>query len=233
VILVCAATGAERRSCARGIADSGARGWEVLRTGVGLARAGRALQGRLSRGPKPSLVVSSGFAGSLARGLEPLTWVTALSLHRLAGDRLVPVELSGRLRCVTPGPVPCPVVSVEEVLIPGAPAPALSGRAAVDMESAALAEVAMAAGIPFAVLRLVTDAPGAPLPGIARSAAAVLASGDPLERARRAARLCGEVARDPGGAIRFARTSLEWCRRLRDGWRVYAPSLGATGGEGK
>lgn len=229
MILVCAATGAERRACAWGIAASGARGLVVLRTGVGLSRAGRTLAGQLSRGERPSLVVSSGFAGSLSPGLEPLTWVTGLSVHRLAGGRSTPVELSGRLRCVTPGPVPCAVVSSDEVLASGLPPADLPGRVAVDMESAALAEVAAAAGIPFAVLRLVTDAPGAPLPPIGRAAGAVLASHAALERAELAVQLGAEVARDPAAALRFVRQSLGWCRRLREGWKVFGASLGQAG----
>jgi hypothetical protein len=222
LILVCAATGAEARACARGAASG--EGVEVLRTGVGPVRSGRALAARLGLGPRPALVVSSGFAGALTEGLELLAWVTASEVLRLEGVRVVPVELPSRLLRVVPGARPCPFVSASEVRAPGAARPDLDGPAAVDMESAALAQVAGAAGIPFAVLRLVTDSPAAPLPEIGRIAAATLASLAPGERLRHGSRLAAGALADPRGALGFARASLGWCTRLREGWAGFSSS---------
>jgi len=222
VILVCAATGAEARACQRGIAAAGAHGLEVLRTGVGPRHASRTLIRRLETGPRPRLVVSSGFAGTMTEGLNPLTWVTALSLYHLVGDRAVPAGVPPEMLCLVPGAQVCALVSADHVGGAGAPVGAPASPLAVDMESASLAEAASAAGIPLAVLRLVTDTPNAPLPSIAWAVAATLASRAPLDRARQAARVFTEALADPIGALEFARRSLRWCERLQDGWKGFA-----------
>jgi hypothetical protein len=77
VIIVCAATHAEARACGKGIARAGLSSeLEVLETGVGLTRARGALERRLARGPRPELVVSSGFAGAYSRDLAVSSWIT-------------------------------------------------------------------------------------------------------------------------------------------------------------
>ncbi|HET9598672.1 MAG TPA: hypothetical protein VFP65_24065, partial [Anaeromyxobacteraceae bacterium] len=156
MILVCAATGTEAAACRRGIADAGAGDVEVMVTGVGPSRAATALGRRLGE-RRPSLVVSSGFAGALGAGVEPLSWVTASALYRLDGERAARVVLPPGLLRVADGATPCHLVTAGRVVasaIDGVPPPVT-----VDMESSALAEAAAAADVPFAVLRLVTDVP--------------------------------------------------------------------------
>jgi nucleoside phosphorylase len=227
VILVCAATGTEAAACRRGIADAGASGFGVLTTGVGPERAAEALTRWLrdagaarSRSRRPALVVSSGFAGALSAGIEPLTWVTASSLYRLTGGRAFSVTCPGGLLRVAEHATVCGVISSGEVLadgIPGLPHPA-----AVDMESAGLAAAAGAAGIPFAVLRLVTDTPGRPMAPLGRSLAAAFAAPGAASLAARGARAALEIARSPVDAVAFVRESIGWRDRLRDGWREHA-----------
>lgn len=228
MILVCAATATEADACRRGIADASVAGFDVLTVGVGPARAAAALSRRLSStsetGPasrrRPALVVSSGFAGTVSPGIAPLQWVTAATVHRLAAGRAIEIALPAGLLRVAEGAAPCNVISSDRVLT-GCPRD-LSHPAVADMESAALAEVAAAAGIPFAVLRLVTDTPARPLATLGRRIADVLAADDISHRALHGARAALAAARSPSDAVAFVRESLGWRDRLREGWREHA-----------
>ena len=229
MILVCAATGTEAAACRRGIADAGASGFEVLTTGVGPERAAEALTGWLrdraagaAHGPleRPALVISSGFAGALSSGIEALAWVTASGVYRLVDGRAVPASYPGGLLRIAEGATACHVLSGDEVL--GRSVPGLPDPAAVDMESAGLAEAAAAAGIPFLVLRLVTDTPGRPMAALGRSLAAVFSAPDVAGRAAQGARAALEAVRSPAHALAFVRESMGWRDRLREGWREHA-----------
>jgi nucleoside phosphorylase len=220
VILVCAATRVEAEACRRGIADAGARDVEVLQTGVGPARAAQALAARLGRGALPSLVVSSGFAGALTRGIRLHAVVTAARLHRLGPDGAVPVRLPpGTLR-IARDAVRCQVATADAVLV--GDHPALPAPAAVDMESAALAEVAAAAGLKVEVLRVVTDTPARPFPPFVRPLGAALAPGPTATRLAAALRAAAVAARRPMQALAFLRSSLAAARALRAVWRERA-----------
>ncbi|WP_242343406.1 carotenoid biosynthesis protein [Anaeromyxobacter terrae] len=227
-IVVCAATFAEAAACRRGSADAGASGIEVLRTGVGPERAAAALAARLARGPRPSLVVSSGFAGALSLGLEVGAVVTARALHRLADGERAPLELPPELLRLAPAARPVELLSAAEVL--AAAGQGLQPPVVGDMESAALARIAAEAGLPFSVLRVVTDTPAAPLPPVARCIAAAL-SARGLARGGHLARTLSAALRRPAEAIAFVRASLGWCRRLRETWRAIAPLLAVTARE--
>ena len=235
MILVCAATGTEAAACRGGIEEAGARGFEVLTTGVGPERAREALVRRLGAGVRwtsgappptpptavrPSLIVSSGFAGALTAGIDSLSWVTASAIHRLAGDRAVPVALPRELLRVAEDATACEVVSADRALAGGVLG--LGDLAAVDMESAALAEVAAAAGIAFLVLRLVTDTPARPLAPLGRRLADALSARSVAGRAAHGARAALDCARSPAQALSFVRESLSWRERLRAGWREHA-----------
>jgi nucleoside phosphorylase len=223
VILVCAATGTEAAACRRGIADAMASGIDVLTTGVGPDRAAAALERRLLACPpeqRPALIVSSGFAGALTAGLAPLAWVTASSVHRLVDGRAVEVALPGGLLRVAEDAIACQVVSAGHAVAHGVLG--VSEPAAVDMESAALAEVAASAGLPFLVLRLLTDTPAHPLATVGRALAATLAAAGPASRAAHGVRAALDAARAPAEAAAFVRDALGWRARLRAGWREHA-----------
>jgi hypothetical protein len=223
VILVCAATGTEAGACRGGIEDAGARGIDVLTTGVGPERAREALARRLRAGAPPgppSLVVSSGFAGALTPGIDALSWVTASAVYRLAGGRAVPVALPRGLLRLARDATACEVVSAGCAVADDVPG--LGGPAAVDMESAALAEVASRAGIAFLVLRLVTDTPSHRLAPLGRRFADVLSARSAAGRAAHGARAALTCARSPVQALAFIRESLLWRERLRAGWREHA-----------
>ncbi|HSD22154.1 MAG TPA: carotenoid biosynthesis protein [Anaeromyxobacter sp.] len=221
-VLVCAATFAEAAACRRGIAAAGASGLEVLLTGVGPDRAAARLYARLARGPRPALVVSSGFAGALTPGLEIGALVTARALHSLEEDRAVEVALAPGILRLAPGARTVELVSATHV--PAAEPSGLPAPAAVDMESAALALACAGSGVPFTVLRVVTDTPAAPLPSLARSIAAALAARG-LARSAPVARTVALAVGRPVRTATFVRASLGWCRRLREAWREAAPLL--------
>jgi len=217
VILVCAPTRVEAEACRRGLADAGARGVEVLQTGVGPSRAAAALSARLRRGAAPSLVVSSGFAGALTEGIPLHALVTAAGLHRLGSDGAVPVTLPPGALLLAPGALPCQIATGDTVRI--GDAPALAAPAAVDMESAALAETAAAAGVPLEVLRVVTDTPGQPFPPFVRALGAALSARSGRARLAAALHAVAGAACRPAEAIAFARSSLAAARALRAAWR--------------
>jgi hypothetical protein len=220
MILVCAPTRVEAAACRRGLADARARGVEVLRTGVGPARAAAALSARLRHGVPPSLVVSSGFAGALTPDIPLHAIVTATGLHRLGPGGAVAVTLPpGALR-VAPGALPCQVATADAVRLGGQPP--LAAPAAVDMESVVLAEVAAAAGVQVEVLRVVTDTPGHPFPPFVRALGTALSAESASARLAAAVRAAAGAARRPVQAIAFARSSLAAARALRAAWRERA-----------
>ncbi len=222
MILVCAATRTEATAC------GAAADVEVLRTGVGPERAAAALRRRLARGLRPTLVVSSGFAGELSGPLPLHGCVTATAVLRLEAGRAVPIPLEpGALR-VVPGVLRCAVLSaagVTRTMPPGLP-PAT----AVDMESAALAEVAGWAGIPFAVLRVITDTAAAPFPAFVGDLAGAMASRAAGARLRMATRALAAGVRSPGAVLSLVRSSLASRRALSAAWRSAHGALQTSSG---
>ena len=226
-VVVCAATETEAAACRRGVAASGIDGVSVLRTGVGPERAARALARRLAGASPPPLVVSAGFAGAIGGDVAVGEVVTARAVYESAPPRHRPVALPRAALRALPGARPVDVVSAGAVVARAAPERA---PAVVDMETAALAEAAAAAGAPFAVLRVVTDTPAAPLPAVARAAGAALAARGVLRRAALAAGVMREAARAPGEALALARASRGWARALEAALRAHAAALVAGAG---
>jgi adenosylhomocysteine nucleosidase len=145
----------------------GSRTVLVLETGVGAAAMEKALSWLLS-GPvgdgaafRPSLVLSAGFSGAIVPGLNvgdliladaladadgvswQTTWPVGSSLHR-RGRLLTTTSLVGR---------------PEQKRRLGRQ----SGAIAVDMETAVVARTCAAAGVPFGVLRVISDDVDTPL----------------------------------------------------------------------
>lgn len=204
MILLCAATGTELDACKRGTPR-----FAHLLTGVGAVHAARALSERLVAGERPSLVVSSGFAGALRGDLPVGTWVTARTL-----------PAAGTLREAPPPAVPCAMVS-SDVLVQGQ---RLDGDA-VDMESVALAAVAHEHGLPFMVLRLVSDTPADPLPRFLGGFTDAMAATSRRGKLGGIARGLRGVLDDPRGVVRVVREGRAWTRDLERGWTTFAPLL--------
>ena len=167
-------------------------------------------------------VISFGVAGGLDPSLKPgdvvvATEVTAGDARWLAGslnEGLITSLTLGRRRVVRGG-----LAGVEEVVAAKARKAALwlqTGAAAVDMESHIAAAYAAEAGLPFAALRVISDAAHRSLPSLARSAIRPDGKVD-------LGRILGSVARNPttlralvsaGLVFNRALKSLRGCRGL-------------------
>jgi nucleoside phosphorylase len=198
----------------------------MLLTGVGPRRAERALAARLARGLLPDLVVSSGFAGALSPTLALSSWITAARLGEWDGVARVAVEGVALVEAFA-GLVGCEVLSSGALLSAssvGASAGATDATMpiAVDMESVALARGAATKGVPFAVVRLVSDTPAHPLPPFLSPFTSALAATSHAARVTFAARGLRAALADPRAVARLLADGPTWLRRLEDGWRSFA-----------
>lgn len=182
--------------------------WSVAGAGrVAAARAARLLV----EGHRPRLLVSAGFAG----GLDPAIrrGEVVRPSRAIAEDGTMPLQLAG----VTPAE-PTTIVTVGRIVGTTEEKAALfarSGARLVDMETHAVAEVARAAGLPCAVLRVVSDDAGQQLPG------EVVALVQPQSPLRRLGAAIGAVGRRPGAAVDLWRL---WEHAVVDG-RTLAAAL--------
>lgn len=194
----------------------------MLLTGVGPRRAARSLEMRLARGRRPDLVISSGFAGALSPTLMLSSWISGARIGEWNGARAVPVE-GVALAKGPPGVVRCEVRSSSELALGGTMTLAdAADPVVVDMESAALAQVAARWEIAFAIVRLISDTPAHPLPAFSAPFASALAATEAGERLSLAGRGLVGAMIDPRGVIRLVRQSLACLRELEDGWQRLA-----------
>ncbi|WP_169946714.1 4-hydroxy-3-methylbut-2-enyl diphosphate reductase [Microbispora sp. H11081] len=160
-LIVCTALGLEARAVARGLRPPPGRpGIRVVRIGMGPDRAARAA----ALLPPAAALAVTGFGGALHDGLRPGDVLVATEVR--SGDRVWPCPsaplLAGELlRAGLPARLGPLVTSPGIVTGRARLALAREGACAVDMESAPLAEAA--GGRPFAAVRVIVDAPGAPL----------------------------------------------------------------------
>jgi adenosylhomocysteine nucleosidase len=125
-------------------------GIAVAVCGVGPASARRAAEAVTRRDP-PAAVVVAGFAGALWPGLAVGDVVTAAEVVDEAG---------GRWRCADVGQGTARVLTTSRLIGSPAEKRALGERHladVVDMESAAVAQVCEARGVPFLAVRAVSD----------------------------------------------------------------------------
>jgi adenosylhomocysteine nucleosidase len=197
VALVCALE-AERRAL-RSLAGPGV---ELVCSGMGAAAAARAAESLLGRAAPPRALVAVGFCGALDPALRAGDLVAAERVLDERGGEALPADPA--LLAAAPGRRGTLVSAVRLVRAPAGRARLRAldgGRAlAVDLESAALARAAAAAGVPFLALRAVTDAAGDRLPDLERL---VDARGRP-----RPAALVRHLARRPADLAALARLGL-------------------------
>lgn len=160
-------------------------------------------------------VISFGVAGGLDPSLKPgdvvvATEVTAGDTRWLAGfslnEGLITSLTLGRRRVVRGG-----LAGVEEVVAAKARKAALwlqTGAAAVDMESHIAAAYAAEAGLPFAALRVISDAAHRSLPTLAKSAIRPDGKVD-------LGRILGSVARNPTTLRALVSAGLDFNRALK------------------
>jgi adenosylhomocysteine nucleosidase len=174
-------------------------------SGVGRAAAAAAAR-QLVAGHQPRLLVSAGFAG----GLDP-------ALRRGAAVRPDTVVTDGATRPLAlvapPGEAahgPLTIVTVDAVAATVEMKRRLAERTGgrlVDMETYAVAEVATAAGVPCAAVRVISDDAHETLPGEVASLA------NPQSALRRLGTLVGAVGRRPAAVADFWRL---WERSVVD-----------------
>lgn len=145
----------------------------LCRSGVGPRRAARAAETLAERGARA--LFSFGIAGGLDPKLRPGELVLPLRvLEAGGGSYLVSRQLRDRLAGVLPSSVPAEALfQADEMLVRAADkrsAFETTGAAAVDLESAAVAEVAQSRGLPFACLRGICDPAELDLPPLVREA---------------------------------------------------------------
>ncbi len=144
----------------------------LVRTGVGAAAMARTLSRALEHG-YPGLCLLLGYAGGILEELRPGDLVIATDLIDFQKDRVFNVapELVARAARILrqtglPGRLGSLVSVPQAALTPGDKAAAGSrpGALALDLESAAFAQVCRAAALPFLVVRAILDPLNLPLP---------------------------------------------------------------------
>ena len=232
MILLCTATSVEAHACKSGIARSGT-GFEILQSGMGLKNARVALEARLAqeRLPRPTLIVSTGFAGSWSEELPVGSWAVGRAVRIESGDRHELEDLS-RIVHFSPGLLkrwrPAEFLSLSRPQ--SGDGTSRRGQQSglpvlVDMESYAWAELSRAHAIPFAILRMISDTPREPLPGAVENFAAAWTASRPLERAGYLARGLSRTVSEPRVLSKFLARSSRLPRRLADGWQEFAAEL--------
>ncbi len=158
----------ERAGIRRALPDS--PGIVLTATGDGPRRAASGAARFLER-YRPSAVIGAGLGGALTPGLEAGDLVASRRVRFSVGDAATP---DARLleRAQAAGAKPATLITVDRPIVSAAAKAALAGTAAgssadpivADMESAAWAKEAAARGIPYLVVRAVSDAAGEELP---------------------------------------------------------------------
>ena len=229
-VLICGATTNEARACELGISDAGAANQiEVLCTGMGFDRARQALRERLTKGTCPDLIVSSGVAGSLSSELALHSWVVGHSVYIADGASQVQQVTIAKFRDHFKNAKACTFVSTNNLAFADAKTLEayrdVSRPLAVDMESAALAQVAHEFDVEFMVLRLISDVPDAPLPGFASEFAAAMTTTSRLAQLTHVLRGTRQALGDPKGILRMTKEPRVWSKLIREGWREHAGSI--------
>jgi hopanoid-associated phosphorylase len=167
-------------------------------------------------------VISFGIAGALDPSLEPGACIVA---RTVAGERLrwnTDAAWSYAIQRAIDGAIRGDIAGADEVMLHAemkAMLGAARGALAVDMESHVVARVASERGVPFAVLRVVSDPARRSLPQVAADAMRGDGGVD-------LARVMKSLFRNPGEIPLLARAGLDAARALR-ALRRYRALLGA------
>jgi adenosylhomocysteine nucleosidase len=156
-------------------------------------------------------VISFGIAGALDPSLEPGACIVA---RTVASDRMrwsTDAAWSYALQRGLDGAIRGDIAGSDDVVLhvdTKAMLGAARGALAVDMESHVVARVASERGIPFAVLRIVSDPARRSLP---QAAAVAMRADGGVDLPR----VMKSVLRNPGELIRLARAGIDAARALR------------------
>jgi adenosylhomocysteine nucleosidase len=171
-------------------AVSGSPGVVLAATGDGPKRAASGAARLLER-HRPSAVIGAGLAGALSPGLAVGDIVASRRVRFEVGDAATP---DARLleRALAAGAKAGTLITVDRPLVSAAARAALAATAGgsdflvADMESAAWAKEAANRGIPYLMVRIVSDAAAEPLPAFLAEAVGPDGSIRRAEVARRA-----------------------------------------------
>jgi len=238
MIIICAATAAEVSACKKGIEAAGSvsKSFEILHTGMGMKAARTRLAERLAAleviRETPKLIISSGFAGVWRGSLEIGAWVGANEFWKEErADGVINFSRVDHASVWKPKGVDtfCPIVSVDVIQkLPTLPTAISTGSLCVDMETAGLAEVAKEKGIPFGVLRMITDTPEQPLPEFVSAFAQAIHSPELGDKAKLSGRGLQQVVSDPLSVARFLRNGKKWSDWLARGWQERAEAIASN-----
>ena len=184
----------------------------VAATGDGVERAGERAEAFCER-TRPRAIVGAGIAGALSPGLSFGAIVAARRVLDSAGDapppdaRLLSRAIEAGAEAGTLLTVARPVTSAAEK---GRLAASLEAPAAVDMESAAWARVAGSRGIPYIVVRSISDRADEGLP---EYLAACLGEDGAIRRGAVVARALARPSRIPD-LVRLRRRTLDCAREI-------------------
>ena len=145
----------------RGIIGARIGGTDVVlaATGDGAARAGEKAAQLVERA-RPRVLVGAGIAGALSPGLEAGAIVASSRIHDGDGDA-PPPDAALLARAIEKGAAAATLVTVGRPITEAQEKKRLAGSfggvSAVDMESAAWARVAASRGIPYVIVRSISD----------------------------------------------------------------------------
>lgn len=180
------------------------RNARVLLTGMGLRNARDKIAEALNRGPLPSLVISSGFAGGLKPGLSRGTVVYEV------GERFK-WEAALKNAGAVPGAFHC-ASRVAATIAEKAALRQRTGADAVDMESLSIQEACRHRRVPSVTIRVILDTAEEDLPLDFNTLLSP-------EEAVDTARLAWALAKSPGkipALIRLGRQAKEGAQRLAE-----------------
>lgn len=184
----------------------------IAATGDGAAKAGEKAA-ELCERTRPLAVVGAGIAGALSPGLQAGAIVAASRVRDLAADApppdagLLSRAIAAGARAATLLTVPGPITAVDEKRRLAA---SFEGPCAVDMESAAWARVAASRGVPYIVVRAISDQADENLPDYL---AACVGEDGAIHRGAVVARALARPSRIPE-LVRLRRRTLDCAGKL-------------------
>jgi hypothetical protein len=227
LILLCAATQVEASACRNAIQQEGLESKiEIVRTNMGPQRAEEALTKRLndSLQKKPSLIISSGFAGGRNSDHSLGNWVLGTRVRSNPENGL---EVSAHLsELISKSGIKVKsgeFVSVDFVL---GEEGIKNSAEVVDMESFAIALTAKKFEVPFSILRMISDTPDFPIPEAIRYASVVVSRLESVEtRAKSLLLGITNSLFNPTELMRFGSRCTKLVKQFERDWRKIGKAL--------